>query len=410
MACAEVCRVPEHDATRASSSIKRGQVMPNPVLPFHHDLFDPALISRSSAIVDCKAASTEATGSIPTAILWALGAVQKAMVGMTAEPVIVISVIAIVSLAGFLLRRWFIEPAEKLGRRSISRKGQSIAAAGMVEFDAQERVLAREMAAILVLVQGQLSANRGYARSLLDTKVSLVQATEPEQVRQIVQLLVSENERMVQETGVLENGLEKSRRQIEQLRSSLAAAEEMGSRDALTALSNRRQFDKVLAVEIARAQAEQLALCLVMGDIDHFKQINDKYGHVAGDKVLQNLAQLLTSNVKGRDTVARYGGEEFAIILPQTTVGDAYQLTEQIRSRLEASNWQAGKGDRPLGRITASFGIAQLDDGDDPMSLIQRADARLYDSKRLGRNRITLDASATKRSSDQKVPVSLVQA
>jgi diguanylate cyclase len=229
-------------------------------------------------------------------------------------------------------------------------------------------------------------------------------------VRMIVQLLIAENERMMQQANALENGLDRSRRQIEQLQTSLAVAEEIGTRDALTSIANRRQFDKVLAAAVAGAQAEQLALCLVMADIDHFKQINDKHGHVAGDKVLQDLANLLTNNVKGRDTVARYGGEEFAIILPQTTIGDAYHLTEQIRSRLEASDWRVGHSNRPLGRITASFGIAQLDDGDDPASLIERADAKLYDSKRLGRNRITLDASARKQPAHQPPPASLVQA
>ena len=126
--------------------------------------------------------------------------------------------------------------------------------------------------------------------------------------------------------------------------------------------------------------------------------------------MLKSLAELLTKNVKGRDTVARYGGEEFAIILPQTSVGDAYQLGEQIRSRLEASQWSVAGTGGLLGKITASFGIAQLRDGDTPVMLIERADANLYESKRQGRNRITLDSSAKVYRRRDPSSTSLVQA
>ena len=253
-------------------------------------------------------------------------------------------------------------------------------------------------------------ANRGYAKSLVDSRLSLAEATQPEQVRLIVQLLIDENRRITHEASKLESGLEQSRRQIEQLQVNLAAAEEIGTRDPLTSVANRRQFDKVLSASMATALRDNSALCLALADIDHFKAVNDKHGHVAGDNVLKNLAELLTKNVKGRDTVARYGGEEFAIILPQTTIGDAYQLGEQIRSRLEVAQWSVAGTSGPLGKITASFGIAQLRDGDTPSTLIERADTNLYESKRQGRNRITLDSSAKIYLRPESSDASLVQA
>ena len=162
-------------------------------------------------------------------------------------------------------------------------------------------------------------------------------------------------------------------------------------RDPLTELNNRRCFDLNLAKEITDAHAQRSEMCLVMGDIDHFKSINDTFGHQIGDEILKMFAKLLSSNVKGRDTVARFGGEEFAIILPETGLRDAKQLTEGIRSQLEAKKLALNNSGEPIGKITASFGVAQLGEGDDADKLVQRADARLYEAKCAGRNRVAID-------------------
>ena len=132
-------------------------------------------------------------------------------------------------------------------------------------------------------------------------------------------------------------------------------------------------------------------MCLVMGDIDRFKGINDTFGHQIGDEILKMFAKLLSSNVKGRDTVARFGGEEFAIILPETKLADAEHLTESIRIQLEGKELAVNNSGAPIGKITASFGIAQLGERDDADTLIQRADARLYEAKCAGRNRVVID-------------------
>ena len=164
-------------------------------------------------------------------------------------------------------------------------------------------------------------------------------------------------------------------------------------RDPLTGVSNRRCFDMSLAQVLAESHEHGRDMCLVMGDIDNFKKVNDAFGHQVGDEILKLFAGVLTQNVQSRDTVARYGGEEFAIILPQTTIQDAKALAERVRRELETKELAINESGKAIGTITASFGIAQLADGDDAETLIQRADEKLYAAKCAGRNRIATDGA-----------------
>ena len=248
-----------------------------------------------------------------------------------------------------------------------------------------------EAAAILKLIRSYLEANETYADSLASAGRSLPALADADQVRKVVQVLMAENQKMQLDASELRTSLEQSRSQIETLRSNLAEAQEVGLRDPLTLVGNRRCFDINLAREIGAAREEGAAMCLVMGDIDHFKKINDAFGHVVGDEVLKVFARLLASSVRGDDTVARYGGEEFAIILPKTELAHAKQLTERIRGELEEKRLVVNACGRQVGEITASFGIAQLADGDDPTKLIQRADDKLFEAKHAGRNRVAHD-------------------
>ena len=248
-----------------------------------------------------------------------------------------------------------------------------------------------ELAVILRFMRTYVDANDSYSKSLAQAHRNLHSLAKPDQVRAMVKFLIAENEKMQRTSADLQRNLEQSTSQIEKLRWNLAEAQELGLRDPLTALSNRRCFDVNLAKEIEEAHAQNTAMCLVMGDIDRFKGINDAFGHQIGDEILKMFAKLLSSNVKGRDTVARFGGEEFAIILPETKLADAEHLTESIRSQLESKEMALNNSGEPIGQITASFGIAQLGEGDDAAALVQRADARLYEAKCAGRNRVIVD-------------------
>ena len=248
-----------------------------------------------------------------------------------------------------------------------------------------------ELAVILRFMRSYVDANDSYSKSLAQAHRNMHSLAKPDQVRALVKFLIAQNEKMQRDTADLQRNLEHSSSQIEKLRWNLAEAQELGLRDPLTSLSNRRCFDVNLAKEIEEAHSHGTAMCLVMGDIDSFKGINDTFGHQIGDEILKMFAKLLSSNVKGRDTVARFGGEEFAIILPETRLADAEHLTESIRSQLEGKELAVNNSGEPIGKITASFGIAQLGERDDADTLVQRADARLYEAKCAGRNRVVID-------------------
>jgi diguanylate cyclase len=269
--------------------------------------------------------------------------------------------------------------AAKLGRAGNPGNAEQITAAGAE--------LEHELAAILALIKSYLQSNNRFATALAKVQQSLPSLAKPEQVRVAVQLLIAESDKMQRDASELKSSLEQTRTQVEKLRSNLDEAHELGLRDSLTEVGNRRCFDLALAREVDHAHARKQAMCLVMGDIDHFKKVNDAFGHLVGDEVLKMFARLLVDNVKGRDTVARYGGEEFAIILPETDIDSASGLADRIRLQLERKKL-ALKGGQKLGQLTASFGVAELCTGDDPELLFQRADAKLYEAKCAGRNRI----------------------
>jgi diguanylate cyclase (GGDEF)-like protein len=155
--------------------------------------------------------------------------------------------------------------------------------------------------------------------------------------------------------------------------------------DKLTQLNNRTRTDAYfpLAINEAHQQHEDLAAVLV--DIDHFKSVNDGYGHLVGDKILQSMAALLKENTREHDFIARWGGEEFIILLPKTQLKDAFKHIDNLRSIIEFHIFPDVKS------ITASFGISMLRENDTPETLMERADKCLYEAKEQGRNRVITD-------------------
>jgi diguanylate cyclase (GGDEF)-like protein len=158
-------------------------------------------------------------------------------------------------------------------------------------------------------------------------------------------------------------------------------------RDTLTGLYNRRHAMAVLEKEVARAQRdEDYALALVILDLDFFKDINDDYGHLAGDGVLKKLSAIAADRVRASDTLARIGGEEFALILPDTTLEEARQLADTIRASVEGETFRIGDEDHG---ITLSAGVATWEAGmADISDLLKAADRQLYSAKSSGRNRV----------------------
>lgn len=251
-----------------------------------------------------------------------------------------------------------------------------------------DRQLHGEAVKVVSQLRGFVEASGNFKTALAKASDQLPKMLKADQVQLVISYLMIENDNMRKRTADLQGNLEQSQRQIEKLKSHLAVAEEQGLSDGLTGLRNRRGFDITLAAEIASAKSGNKPLSLIIADIDHFKLVNDRYGHQTGDDVLKWFARMLSANMKGRDTVARYGGEEFAIILPQTTVENAANLAGQIKQQLEAKLWTKPGAPNTSLRITASFGVAQLGEQEGTSSLIQRADAKLYECKANGRNRV----------------------
>lgn len=251
--------------------------------------------------------------------------------------------------------------------------------------------LDHEMDEIAKLVQSHIESNDDYSGSLKKTAASLSGSATPEQLRGAIKSLLAESVKMSARTARLGEALTQSRAQVRKLRASLEKSREQEMRDPMTRLPNRRLFDLRLPREIADARNTGAPLSLAMADIDHFKQINDTFGHPVGDDVLRFFATILSSNLKGRDLAARYGGEEFALILPATKAGTAKQLIVRIMQQLEATNLVMSQGKLPIGKLTASFGIVELRAQDDANAMVARADHKLYEAKRAGRNRIACD-------------------
>jgi diguanylate cyclase (GGDEF)-like protein len=171
---------------------------------------------------------------------------------------------------------------------------------------------------------------------------------------------------------------------------TLDALHKLASYDELTGLHNRREMDCHLREGVNRYKRYGRPMALVMLDVDHFKNINDTYGHLVGDEVLRWLGNLIRESVREVDFTARYGGEEFAIILPEMTGRQAFEMAERLRRRINAKNFTLELGTRePISlSVRVSFGIAALpEDTDTAEGLIEAADRGLYEAKRLGRDR-----------------------
>jgi diguanylate cyclase (GGDEF)-like protein len=156
--------------------------------------------------------------------------------------------------------------------------------------------------------------------------------------------------------------------------------------DGLTELANRRQFEQALAGEISRAERFGGMLALILADLDDFKQVNDRYGHQAGDEVLRRFAAVLRETVRDVDLPARYGGEEFAVLLPQTDLAGAERLAERLRQSVAERPMTKRPG--ALVAVTASFGVAAFPEAATPAALFAAADEALYRAKAAGKNRV----------------------
>lgn len=180
----------------------------------------------------------------------------------------------------------------------------------------------------------------------------------------------------------------------------LDSCEEAAFTDHLTGLANRRRFERQLEREVTRTLRYYRPFCLLLLDIDNFKQVNDSYGHEAGDEAIRRIAKILQAGTRGIDTAARIGGEEFAVILTETELSGGLEVAERLRLAIKAEEIPV------VGPVTASFGVAEF-----PLcaqtgrELVAVADATMYEAKREGRDRVVCASTDTNQNSSQAVNV-----
>jgi two-component system cell cycle response regulator len=186
----------------------------------------------------------------------------------------------------------------------------------------------------------------------------------------------------------------RKKRYSDRLRYNVQLSLEMAITDQLTGLHNRRYMGRHLDTLIANAEKSGRPIAFLILDIDHFKSVNDSYGHDIGDEVLREFAGRISANVRGIDLACRYGGEEFVVVMPETDMDLASTVAERLRRSVEATPFAISRAPHKL-QVTISIGIASSQSGGDtPDALLHRADQALYRAKREGRNRVIAAAAA----------------
>ena len=210
-----------------------------------------------------------------------------------------------------------------------------------------------------------------------------------EDVKKITNSVLTTASSMKESSMALQEEMTNSSDAVLQLRQQLVEARAEAMRDELTEVGNRKAFNNAIQELMFDAKDNPNSLCLVMTDIDHFKNFNDTYGHLVGDSVLRYFASIMKKTKGDNETVCRFGGEEFAILMAESSIEQAIERAEGIRKDIQAAHLKQRNSDKPLKTITSSFGIAQFHgDIDDAKSFIERADNALYQAKDQGRNQV----------------------
>lgn len=267
-----------------------------------------------------------------------------------------------------------------------------------VQFSREQEGVARESekaldAAVRSQISGiaesvQVAENIGDLKSAVQGQLSTILSS----MDQFKEMKRQQQHQSSEHSRQLEERIHAMEAESRELRLHLAQQEQLASRDALTELPNRAAYDRRVRQEVdvwrdAVDQGSNTGLCLVVADVDHFKHINDNYGHLAGDKVLRILAKEISARVRQTDFVARYGGEEFVVLLNNIALVDAEKLMNNVRQKIEKCPFHFKEKQV---QITMSFGIAEFARNDMPETAFERADKALYRAKQGGRNRVCL--------------------
>lgn len=248
------------------------------------------------------------------------------------------------------------------------------------------QAIGNEIGTVLEIIEKGMKQSDDFTSSLDTFAEKAPQAQSPESLANVVTGLLEENRRMASLTRELNEGLAKSQSLITVLNEQLEEAQAQAMRDPLTSVANRRAFDLRLNEAVDWAGKANESFCVVLAEIDNFKELHTAFGQPAGDAVLQGFASLAASSVNDQDMVARYGSEGFAMILPGRDVMSAYNLLVKIKHAFKSAAHAYADGELPVSGMTASFGIARFEPGMSAREIIAQASGYLGDAKRSGRN------------------------
>lgn len=256
---------------------------------------------------------------------------------------------------------------------------------------------ARRLGMLRTLLQVMTSANADLHQDLVrfaaESNVLLQEVEakrDPESIDELFSAMTSSSSWLLGEVDQMRKELERTREQLDAMSSELREAQHLAISDPLTGLPNRRGIDATLQREISRARRHKVSLCLTVLDLDHFKKINDSYGHVIGDMALIHVAETLKSSLRDVDLLARFGGEEFMVIMPDTALMGAEFGVNRLLQHLQSRPLVVDKLKIPL---CFSAGVAQWTFDENALQLIARADKALYAAKAAGRARVAVAPS-----------------
>ena len=275
------------------------------------------------------------------------------------------------------------EDAIALFQRFFGAGGETL----IEDIRAELVTMVAQVVGALVDIAGKTSLTNKAVAEQIDR---LADTRKPSEVIAAATAILSETRSFVTESRQFEAELLSSVEEMHKLKQELSNAKREASIDGLTGLYNRRSFDRKLAQLIAAADGLEESFCLLFLDIDHFKRVNDTYGHMVGDKVLSEFGRQIGRLTRRSDFLARYGGEEFAILLPATRITNAFTVAENVRSTLQLVRLRRSSSRESLGAVTVSVGVACYRVGETAEDLIGRCDKALYRAKSLGRNRTVL--------------------
>ncbi|MBQ0725071.1 MAG: GGDEF domain-containing protein [Cycloclasticus sp.] len=215
---------------------------------------------------------------------------------------------------------------------------------------------------------------------------ALSSINDPQAAALVMQQLMQDTRAMIKNNAQVQARMQETNEEIAKMKLELEAVKAIAEKDSLTGLKNRGTFDKAIE-QLLNDDASSNAT-LIMLDIDHFKRINDNFGHLVGDRVIRYVSALLKQVIGKEHLVARYGGEEFAVIIKNKSVKEILPLAEKIRGSMANSKLQRKGSGETIGQVTLSVGLTSLKSDDDIEAFIERADRALYEAKETGRNKV----------------------